>query len=160
MHLYNGAQTLVRSRVAPKVLVVEDNPDHWVFMQKAMQENFTEVEPVVTTSAAQTLDYLTTCSNRAEVPPKLILMDLYLPDRKDGWQLLNQIKKLDPPFDRIPVVVLSHSNNPQDIAESYRQGINSYLVKPTQYQEWLHCFQVIKEYWWETVTLPDFPFYQ
>lgn len=160
MFQFKGSDTHVRSVKLPKILIVEDNKDHWTIIRKAMQDSFTEVEPVLTTSSQETIDYLTTCYNQADTPPKLILMDLYLPEREDGWELLGQIKTLGSPFDKLPIVVLSYSNNPDDIAESYRRGSNSYLVKPTRYQDWAEYFRAIKDYWWETVTLPNISLYQ
>lgn len=160
MYQYKREISRANSVSIPKILVVEDNPDHWHIIRKAMQSSFTEVEPVLTTSVEATIGYLTTCYNQTIAPPRLILMDLYLPDRTDGLQLLTQIKSLDSPFDKLPIIVLSYSDNTEDIAESYRMGCNSYLVKPTQYQEWENYFGAMKDYWWETVTLPNISFYQ
>jgi CheY-like chemotaxis protein len=86
--------------------------------------------------------------------PKLILLDLYLPERNDGWQVLSEIRALTAPCNQVPVVMLSSSNVQADITEAYRRGSSSYLVKPTAYSEWLDYFKQLRTYWWETVTLP------
>ena len=56
---------------------------------------------------------------------------------------------------KIPVVLLSHSNARSDIAEAYQRGCSSYLVKPSQFSDWLSYFQTLRSYWWETATLPQ-----
>lgn len=86
--------------------------------------------------------------------PELILMDLYLPEREDGWELLEAIK-LHHTLRRLPVVVLSHSDDPEDVEQSYYLRSTSYLVKPLSYSGWVTYFKDFRRYWWESVTLPQ-----
>ncbi len=137
-----------------KVLVIDDNQDHWVVIQKAMLATLPEVTPVWVDTPRQALVLLQEASYQEWDMPKLILLDLYLPERKDGWQLLKQIKSMASPFDHIPIVMLSSSVNNSDITEAYTLGVSSYLVKPIDFEGWLTYFTEIRQYWWETVTLP------
>jgi CheY-like chemotaxis protein len=136
------------------VLVVEDSNDQWVFIQKAMEECLPEVSSVRTATPEQTLLQLQEWYREQFEVPKLILLDLYLPDRTDGWELLTQIKDMGAPFNQIPIVMLSSSSSSADITAAYQLGISSYLVKPVDFSGWLSCFAKIRSYWWETVTLP------
>ncbi|WP_338869955.1 response regulator [Spirosoma sp. SC4-14] len=140
------------------VLIIDDNPDQWVLIEKAMQRSLPEINLHWAKSPEQTLSLLNEWSIQEWDMPKLILLDLYLPERQDGWQLLDQIKGMSSPCRQIPVVMLSNSNNPADIAESYRRGSSSYMVKPVKNDEWLKYFQELRSYWWETVTLPPIYF--
>ena len=137
-----------------KILVIDDNEDHWLVIQKAMREILPEVTPVWVDTPQQALALLQEYSCQEWEMPKLILLDLYLPRHTDGWQLLKQIKAMSSPLDHIPIVMLSSSVNNTDILEAYTQGVSSYLVKPVDFEGWLAYFREIREYWWETVTLP------
>ncbi|MEZ0541181.1 response regulator [Fibrella arboris] len=137
-----------------RILVVEDNDDYWVLIQRAMLQVIPEVVPLRAANRKQAHDLLIDWSRDEWEMPKLVLLDLYLPERDQGWQVLADIKNLIAPCNQVPVVVLSSSNMPADITESYRRGSSSYLVKPTVFSEWLEYFKQLRIYWWETVTLP------
>lgn len=154
MPIPSDSKTIKANFRKAKVLVIEDNDDHWILVKTAMQYCLPEVRLVRAATGVQALGYLDQWTTEEWEMPKLILLDLYLPGRGDGWQLLEQIRSLSTPFNQIPVVVLSASNAPADIAETYRRGSSSYLVKPTAAEEWIQYFQQLRAYWWETVTLP------
>lgn len=137
-----------------RLLIVEDNPDHAYIINKAIQQCLPEVKPVIVPTEAEALTYLAQCESDECIMPKLILLDLYLPDSQTGWRLLNQLKTLPSAISKVPVVLLSSSVSPTDIREAYRRGCSSYLVKPSQFENWLAYFQTLRSYWWETVTLP------
>jgi CheY-like chemotaxis protein len=143
------------SRKAQKttILVVEDNADQWYIIQWALQQRFPEVEPIWFTNSAQTLMYLDSCSIDEASLPKLILLDLYLPNRQNGWRLLECIKT-HYLYREIPTVMLSRSADSEDIRESYMLRTNSYIVKPDGYEKWLDCFTAFRHYWWDAATLP------
>ena len=141
-----------------KVLVIEDNEDHWSLIKRAMQQCLPEVTPVWINTADNALEIMRRCGAQEWEMPKLILLDLYLPTRAGGWDLLQHIKSLPPPCNQIPVVILSASGDPADISESYQYGSSSYLVKPTDFPGWLTYFNELRIYWWETVTLPPLNF--
>lgn len=137
------------------ILVVEDNADQWFIIQWALLQRFPEVEAIWMQEPAQAVMYLEACTTDVRELPKLILLDLYLPQRQVGWQLLEAIKA-HYIFREIPVVILSQSSDPDDISESYALRSNSYIVKPMGYEKWLDCITSFRQYWWEAVTLPKF----
>jgi CheY-like chemotaxis protein len=144
------------ARKKARILVVEDNPDQWQLIEKALTICFSEVEPIWIPRPEKVLDFLEDCLLVGGRLPVFILLDLYLPKREDGWTLLEQLRRSPAPIGYLPIVVLSSSNLAEDIAESYDRGITSYVVKPTDFNQWIECFQSLKEYWWDTVALPDY----
>ncbi|UFH53323.1 response regulator [Spirosoma sp. KNUC1025] len=141
-----------------KVLIIEDSADHWMLIRNAMERYLPEINPVHVDTSEKALTLLQDWSTQEWEIPKLIFQDLYLPNRENGWHLLEQIKSMAAPCNRIPVVMLSSSNNRADIEEAYLRGSASYLVKPTNFETWLTYFRELRAYWWETVTLPPMQF--
>lgn len=137
-----------------RILVVEDNQDHLLLIKNAIQRSFTNVESVLLTSEKECINYLDECIQTGLRLPQFILLDLYLPKRENGWNLLAQIKERKSEIGQIPTVIFSHSEYQEDIMESYDRGVTSYVVKPTDFNEWLAYFETLKEYWWETVSFP------
>lgn len=137
-----------------RVLVVEDNDDYWTLIQRAMLQILPEVVPVRAANQEQAHELLVDWSRDEWEMPKLILLDLYLPERSQGWQVLADIRNLAAPCNQVPVVMLSSSDVQADISEAYLRGSSSYVVKPAAYSEWLDYFRQLRTYWWETVTLP------
>ena len=148
-------QSLIKAnfRLA-KVLVIEDNDDHWLFIKQAIQQSLSEVTPVRVATSEQALALLNEWHHQEWEVPKLILLDLYLPDSKDGWALLEQIKRLPSPLNQVRIVMLSSSESTADILKAYQMGIASYTVKPMNFPDWVTYFQELRAYWWETVSLP------
>ncbi len=109
------------------------------------------------TTGDQALDYLYRrgrYAHPAAAPrPNLILLDLNLP-ATDGRALLAVIKD-DEDLKAIPVVVLTTSNNPRDIAICYQRGANSYQIKPVDYARFKQSMQALIDYWFQTATLPE-----
>ena len=134
------------------ILVIEDNTDQWFIIRWALQQQFPEVEAIWMQEASEALVYLESCEKTHSLP-KLILLDLYLPNRQGGWHVLETIKN-NRLYRDIPVIMLSQSTDREDIEESYSLRINSYIVKPTHYQKWLECIGSFRHYWWDAVTLP------
>jgi CheY-like chemotaxis protein len=148
--------TIVNQNQTPKasILVIEDNPDQWFIIRWALLRCFPEIEPIWMADSTEAIQYLETCLQNEKKLPKLILLDLYLPNRAAGWNLL-QIIKTHHLYREMPVVILSSSSDPEDIKESYMFRSNSYIVKPNSYEKWLECFSLLRHYWWEAVTLPE-----
>jgi two-component system response regulator len=86
-------------------------------------------------------------------PPKLVLLDIKMP-KVDGIEVLRQLKA-DPGTRTIPVVVMTSSNEERDIVESYRLGVNSYIVKPVQFEAFLETVAKIGLYWVLTNRVPS-----
>lgn len=136
------------------LLVVEDNDDHWSIMNQALKESWPDVEAVRTATVAETTAYLTACEQNEKALPNIILLDLYVPRREDGWALLDALKATTA-YKLVPVVVISESTRADDIREGYDLRTNSYMVKPKSYPEWLACFDTFRRYWCDAVTLPS-----
>ncbi len=136
------------------LLVVEDNPDHQVLLRYVIQRSLANTTAIFTDSADQAMAYLNECVINKVSPPKLILLDLYLPKAEFGWQFLRHVKQL-PAQVRPPVVVLSISREEDDIAQAYQLGASSFISKPIGEAQWLNYFETIRRYWWETVVLPN-----
>ncbi|MFD2572950.1 response regulator [Spirosoma soli] len=137
------------------ILVVEDNQDHWTLIKAALQESLPEVSVVWVASAEEASTYLENCVANEQPLPKLMLLDLYLPEAEPAWQLLRTVKTPNSRFIRMPVVAFSYSTNREDISELYTFGGTSYITKPSDYNQWLLYFETMRSYWWETVTLPS-----
>lgn len=137
------------------LLIVEDNPDDSTLIQAASEQTMPDVEVVWATSADQALAHLNGCIGAGQPLPKLMLLDLYLPDAGQSWQLLQTLKQPYSPYVWMPVVLISHSDHRTDINDFYQFGGTSYIVKPTTYEQWVSYFETVRIYWWETVTLPS-----
>ncbi len=151
---YNRSTTGNNFRQA-SILVVEDNQDHWILIEAALQQALPEVKIIWASNAAQALTCLNDRQAAGQSLPKLVLLDLYLPESEQAWQLLRIIKEPGSAFIRMPVVVFSYSSDRKDISELYSFGGTSFITKPTDYTQWLLYFQTMRNYWWETVTLPS-----
>jgi len=84
--------------------------------------------------------------------PCAVLLELNLP-RTDGREVLRELKN-DPVLKRIPVIVLTTSNDERDVEGCYRAGANSYIQKPVNIEGFFKAIQRLADYWFEVVTLP------
>ena len=137
-----------------KVLIVEDSDDQWLIMQQVMRQCISEVTAQRVATIEEALMFLQEWRYQEWEIPKLILLDLYLPNNSDGRQLLKQIRAMSTPISQIPIVMLTSSKDRTDIEEAYQLGISAYMVKPVEFADWLTFFRQLRIYWWETVTLP------
>jgi two-component system response regulator len=136
---------------------VEDNPqDVELILRSFRQANLlNRVE--VARDGVEALDFLFGEGAHAgrvmEVPPMLILLDLKLP-RIDGLEVLKRIKA-DQRTSTIPVVMLTSSQEPRDVRESYHLGVNSYLVKPVDFERFSKIVEELGIYWLSFNQLPN-----
>lgn len=110
-----------------RVMLVEDNPEDVVFTQRLLKFNKLDRDMLLATSGREALRILTKLAKEGEILD-LILLDINLPDIS-GIELLTKIKK-DKRLSLIPVVILTGSNEDEDIQKCYDLGAGSYLVKP------------------------------
>ena len=110
-----------------KIMLVEDNPEDVAFTNRLLKHNKLDGDLVVAFSGSQAMEALEKKARECDLP-NLILLDINLPDIS-GIDLLTRIKQ-DDRFRRIPVVILTGSNEDEDIQRSYDLGASTYLVKP------------------------------
>jgi CheY-like chemotaxis protein len=132
-----------------EILMIEDNPNDAELAMYALQKNRLANHIVVLRDGAEALDYLFERSGRdgddVAESPKLILLDLKLP-KIDGIDVLRRLKE-DARTRSIPVVMLTSSREERDIAKSYQLGVNSYIVKPVDFDQFTKAVQEIGLYW-------------
>lgn len=110
-----------------KVMLVEDNPDDVAFTKRVLKFNRLDNGLVLAADGHETLSALERLAEERNLPD-LILLDINLPD-VSGIDLLTRIKQ-DSRFRSIPVIILTGSNEDEDIQRSYDLGASTYLVKP------------------------------
>ena len=132
-----------------EILLVEDNPHDVEMTLRALKKQNLANNVHVVRDGAEALDYLFAneiYANRdINQSPKLVLLDLKLP-KVDGLEVLRQIKS-DERTKTIPVVVLTSSREEQDMIESYKLGVNSYIVKPVDFDKFLDAVGKLGLYW-------------
>jgi two-component system response regulator len=129
-----------------EILLVEDNPNDLELAMHAFQTNKFSNKVRVPRDGQEALDYLVGCDTRAGgVLPRVILLDLKLP-KVDGLQVLREIRA-SPSLRHLPVVILTSSREESDIVESYDLGVNSYIVKPVDFDKFVHTVQTLGLYW-------------
>jgi len=133
------------------ILLVEDNPDDVELTMRALKKNRIATEVVVVRHGVEALDFLfatgTYSGRNPEILPDLVLLDLKLP-KVDGLEVLRRVRA-DQRTRLLPVVVLTLSNEEQDIVEAYRLGVNSYVRKPVDFDRFNELLQHIGRYWLE-----------
>ena len=131
------------------ILLVEDNPSDIGLTQRALSKNHILNPVVVAEDGQEALDYLhgtgAYAGRDVTDPPALILLDLKLP-RLNGLEVLRRIRA-HPRTRRLPVVVLTTSQEEQDIATSYDLGVNSYIRKPVDFNQFAAGIQQLGLYW-------------
>ncbi|KAA9349234.1 response regulator [Larkinella humicola] len=137
-----------------RILVVEDNLDQGIVIRKALQQTFPDAQLVQVDTPEHAISYLEELKDCEWNLPKLIIQDLYMPQREDGWQILDAIRHFPMPICMIPVIMLSSSDHPDDIREAYERGSSCYVVKPFAFDQWLERFDGLRQYWWNTASLP------
>lgn len=134
---------------AVEILIVEDNPNDYELTLRALKKiNLTNSTRWVK-DGAEALEYIF-CTGAYEHrsidnKPRLIMLDLKLP-KVDGIQVLSRLKA-DERSRYIPVVMLTSSHEERDIVESYKLGVNSYIVKPVDFKKFVETVSDAGFYW-------------
>ena len=136
-----------------EILLVEDNPGDVRLTQEALKESKICNHLSVVTDGVEAVEYLRQEGRFAQaVRPDLILLDLNLP-RKNGREVLAEIKE-DQDLRRIPVVVLTISQDEEDVFKAYNLHANCYVNKPLDLNRFLKVVQSIEDFWLTIVKLP------
>ena len=129
-----------------RILIVEDNRGDVLLVEVALREAALRFELVHLADGEKAVEYLnkladTNVGNSLD----LVLLDLNLPKR-DGWEVLEALRSvsLDHP---VPVMILSSSSAPNDVARAERLGVSKYIRKPSTLDEFLAIGQTVKQFW-------------
>jgi CheY-like chemotaxis protein len=138
------------------ILLVEDNLQDIEITRRALAKGRVGNELMVVRNGEEALDYLHRRGKfqdpNASPRPGMILLDLNLP-KVGGLEVLQQIKK-DESLKAIPVIVLTVSQREQDIVRSYDLGVNTYIQKPVEFDNFMRVINTVHEYWVLVATLP------
>ncbi len=130
------------------IVLVEDNPRDVELVLAAMEEHHLADKVVVCRDGAEVLDYLY-CRGRYKTRlqgnPAVVFLDLKMP-KVDGLEVLRTIKA-DAQLRPIPVVMLTSSREERDLAQSYALGVNAYVVKPVEFQQFLRAVKESGMFW-------------
>lgn len=140
----------------PVVLLVEDSPADREIIRRAFRDEGRPCDLRTVYDGERALDYLFRreqyCDPAQSPRPDLILLDLNLPNLS-GRELLHLIRAY-PDIRHIPVVILTTSQAPADVLDSYRLGANSFLTKPSAFSDVVALLRQTCSYWFDAATLP------
>src|SRR5215468_7971703 len=132
-----------------EILLVEDNPNDVELTIRALQKQNLAGKVFVVKDGAEALDFLFATgafsSRKIENRPKVVLLDLKLP-KVDGIEVLRRIKA-DERTKHTPVVMLTSSQEERDVLDTYNLGVNSYIVKPVDFSNFVHAVSELGVYW-------------
>lgn len=131
-----------------RILLAEDNEKDIELTLAALDEHNLANQVDVVRDGAEALDFLFRRGDYAARPavlPVVVLLDLKMP-KVDGLEVLNQVKK-HPELKRIPVVMMTSSREEQDLVRSYALGVNAYVVKPVDFQQFVDSIKQIGFFW-------------
>lgn len=139
-----------------EVLLVEDNPTDAELAIRALKKHNLANRLVWVKDGAEALDFIHAqgayADRAGKCIPKVVLLDLRLP-KVDGIEVLRQLKS-DEHTRTVPVVVLTSSKEDRDVTESYRLGVNSYISKPVEFEEFAKTVAELGFYWLMTNRVP------
>ena len=131
------------------ILIVEDNPSDMKLVLHAMRAQHRNLQVTVVRDGEAALDYLMCRGQFAQLagamPPRLVLLDLKIP-KINGFQVLAEVRK-QPGTRLIPIVVLTSSNQTEDILKAYELGANSYVQKPVDFDALSNVILGLVAYW-------------
>ncbi len=140
-----------------EILLIEDNPHEAELTIRSLRKHNLANELLHIDDGAEALDFIFSkgnyAGNKKHLHPKLILLDLKLP-KVDGLEILRQVKS-NASTRMIPVVVLTSSKEEKDIIESYKLGVNSYIVKPVNFESFSKAIAELGLYWLIMNQRPD-----
>ena len=140
---------MVKTADIVEILLVEDSDEDAELTVRALKKHKLANELFRVKDGAEALDFIFATgpyTSRAEQPkPRVVLLDLKLP-RVDGMEVLRRLKE-DPDSRAIPVVMLTSSKEDRDLAAAYGHGVNSYIVKPVEFDKFVAAVEQLGLYW-------------
>lgn len=131
------------------ILLVDDNQDDVDLALHALRKGKLANSIFVVPDGQEALDFLFCLGQYSERsfdhPPKLVLLDLKMP-KVDGLQVLKHLKQ-DPRTKSIPVVIMTSSREERDVVESYNSGVNSFIQKPVDFDQFRETVKTLGMYW-------------
>lgn len=122
-------------------LLIDDDEIERLKFARVLQKNNYPHKILESKNGEEALDILT----QKELQPDLIFLDLNMP-KMNGLEFLKELKS-NTSLQYIPVIILSTSNNHQDLKEAYKIGVAGYIVKPLKYEEYTHKIKCLIDYW-------------
>lgn len=136
-----------------KLLLVEDNPGDVRLTQEALKESGANVDLNVVVDGEEALDFLFKRKQfESAERPDILLLDLNLP-KKNGLEVLEEIKAHES-LKTIPVLILTTSDAEHDILKGYNLHANCFIIKPVDFDEFIHVIGCIEQFWFNIVKLP------
>src|SRR5271166_5283517 len=136
-----------------EILLVEDSPDDAALTMDALRDGRVHNRVTVLEDGVEAMAYLRREGRYSQaLRPDLILLDLNLP-RKNGREVLAEVKQ-DPDLRRIPVVVMTSSDDEKDILAAYNLYVNCYVTKPVDLDQFIKVVKSIEHFWFSVVKLP------
>lgn len=139
-----------------RILLVEDDPIHARIIRRAIAESNTPESVQHVTDGSPALDILlhrgAAAMDSPASYPDIVLLDLQLPNT-NGFEVLRAVKS-DAKIHHVPIVVISSSDLPGDVAQSYALGANAYIVKPGDFNTFVHHMASMYEFWGQVVQMP------
>jgi two-component system response regulator len=131
------------------ILLVEDNPDDEALTLRALKKNNISNQVILARDGAEALDYLfgtgTHSGRDPTLLPQVVLLDLKLP-KVDGLEVLRRLRANER-TKLLPVVILTSSNEEQDLFKGYSSGANSYVRKPVDFNQFVEAVRQLGLYW-------------
>ncbi|MCX5797204.1 MAG: response regulator [Elusimicrobia bacterium] len=132
-----------------EVLLVEDNPNDVELIMRAFKKHNLANKVHLAKDGAEALDFVfcTGAYKDRDIrkPPKVVILDLKLP-KVSGKEVLKRMKS-DERTKTMPIVVMTSSQEESDVVESYNYGVNSYIVKPVDFEKFVDTIQGLGMYW-------------
>lgn len=136
-----------------EILLVEDSPDDIFLFKEVLKDTKMNIKLSVATDGRNALDFIFKKGEYTTAPtPEIILLDLNLP-KVDGREVLDIIKS-DEEIKMIPVIVLTTSQNLDDINDAYMKNANCYIPKPVDLEQFTNVLTTIEDFWLNIVRLP------
>jgi chemotaxis family two-component system response regulator Rcp1 len=136
-----------------EILLVEDNPGDVRLTREALRDGKVQNNLHVVPDGVEAMAFLHREGKYASSPrPDVILLDLNLP-KKNGREVLAEVKS-DPELSRIPVVILTTSEDEEDVMRAYDFHANCYITKPVDFEQFIKVVRSIEDFWFTIVRLP------